>query len=262
MVTTRVDPRDAGRYGVVEVGDDGAVISYEYKPENPSSDLVCAEIFVFNTVALLSRLEAVHEEALASGEGDPGDLGDNVLPEMVAAGHAREWRHDGYWRDVGTIASYWAGHMDLLGEPPLYELDVPGWPLRTVSSFSGPARTGPQAQVTHSLLGRGSVVRGTVEQSVIGPGAVVESGARVRGSVILPGAVVRAGARVDTAVVDSDVEVPVEARVGEYQPHADESSVRVALLGRLEGAPRPRGYTVRAGVADPSDDDDDEDPGL
>ena len=256
MVTTRVDPRDAGRYGVVEVSDDGVVITYQYKPENPSSDLVCAEIFVFNTVALISRLEAAHEEALAAGDGDPGDLGDNVLPEMVAAGHARQWRHDGYWRDVGTIASYWAGHMDLLGEPPVYELDVPGWPLRTVSSCSGPARIGPEARVTSSLLGRGAVVRGTVEQSVIGPGAVVELGARVRGSVILPGAVVRAGARVETAVVDADVGVPVDARIGEHQPDADEASVRVALLGHLEGGPRPRGYTVRAGVSDPSDDDD------
>lgn len=256
MVTARVEPRDAGRYGVVEVSDEGSVISYEYKPEHPRSDLVCAEIFVFNTAALIARLEAAHEQALASGDGDPGDIGDNVLPEMVAAGHAREWRHHGYWRDVGTIASYWAGHMDLLGEPPVYELDVPGWPLRTVSSFSGPARTGAQAQVTGSILGRGAVVHGSVEQSVIGPGAVVELGAQVRGSVILPGSVVRSGARVETSVIDADVEVPVDARVGEYQPHADESSVRVALLGRLEGGPRPRGYTVRAGVADPSDDDD------
>lgn len=259
MVTTRVEPRDAGRYGVVEVDDAGAVTSYRYKPEDPASDLVCAEIFVFNTAALIARLESAHEEASASGDGDPGDIGDNVLPEMVAAGHAREWRHAGYWRDVGTIASYWAGHMDLLGEPPVHELDLPGWPLRTVSSFSGPARTGPQAQVTRSLLGRGAVVRGSVEHSVIGPGAVVELGARVRDSVILPGAVVRAGARVETAVVDSHVEVPADAKVGEHQPDAAEASVRVALLGHLEGGPRPRGYVVRAGVADPSDDD--EDPG-
>ena len=256
MVTTRVDPRDAGRYGVVEVDDGGAVTAYSHKPEDPSSDLVCAEIFVFNTAALISRLEAAHEEALTAGDGDPGDLGENVLPAMVAAGHARQWRHDGYWRDVGTVASYWAGHMDLLGEPPVHELDVPGWPLRTASSFSGPARTGPQAEVTRSLLGRGAVIRGTVEHSVIGPGAVVEHGAVVRDSVILPGAVVRAGARVETAVVDSGVEVPVDARIGEHQADADEATVQVALLWHAQDGPRPSGFTVRAGEMDPPDDED------
>ena len=256
MVTTRVDPRDAGRYGVVEVDDDGAVTAYSHKPEDPSSDLVCAEIFVFNTAALISRLEAAHEEALTAGDGDPGDLGENVLPAMVAAGHARQWRHDGYWRDVGTVASYWAGHMDLLGEPPVHELDVPGWPLRTASSFSGPARTGPQAEVTRSLLGRGAVILGTVEHSVIGPGAVVEHGAVVRDSVILPGAVVRAGARVETAVVDSGVEVPVDARIGEHQADADEATVQVALLWHAQDGPRPSGFTVRAGEMDPPDDED------
>lgn len=259
MVTTRVDPGDAGRYGVVEVDDDGVVTSYSYKPRDPASDLICAEIFVFNTAALISALETAHDEAFASGDGDPGDIGDNVLPEMVAAGHAREWRLEGYWRDVGTIASYWAGHMDLLGEPPVHELDVPGWPLRTVSTYSGPARTGSQAVVTSSLLGRGAVVRGTVEHSVVGPGAVVEDGATVRDSVILPGAVVRSGARVETAVVDSDVEVPADARIGEHQPGADEATVRVALLGRPTGGPRPRGHVVPAGEADPPDNDDNDD---
>ena len=113
--------------------------------------------------------------------------------------------------------------------------------------------------VTSSLLGRGAVVRGTVEHSVVGPGAVVEDGATVRDSVILPGAVVRSGARVETAVVDSDAEVPADARIGEHQPGADEATVRVALLGRPTGGPRPRGHVVPAGEADPPDNDDNDD---
>ena len=257
MVTTRVDPRDAGRYGVVEVDDDGAVTSYEYKPRDPMSDLICAEVFVFNTAALISRLEAAVEQARSSGDGDPGDIGDNVLPAMVSGGHAREWRHEGYWRDVGTIASYWAGHMDLVGPAPTYHLDVHDWPLRTAAVFGGPARTGPESVVTDSLLGSGAVVDGVVERSVIGPGVVVESGVTVRDSVILPGALIRTGARVETAVVDSGVEVPIDARIGEAQPGADEKSVRVALLGRVEGKPRPEGFVLRAGEVDPVEEDED-----
>ena len=196
MVTTRVDPEDAGRYGVVRVADDGTVLDYRYKPDDPQGDLVCAEVFVFNTAALIRHLEAAAEDvASAGGPADLGDIGDTVLPAMVGAGHAREWRHQGYWRDVGTIGSYWAGHMDLLGDDPVHMLERADWPLRTASSYTGPARTGPDAAVSDSLLGYGAVVHGTVEHSVIGPGAVIERGALVRDSVILPGAVVRSGAR-------------------------------------------------------------------
>ncbi|WP_314034379.1 sugar phosphate nucleotidyltransferase [Dietzia sp. CH92] len=258
MVTTRVAPEDAGRYGVVRVDEAGAVTDYAYKPEDPDGDLICAEIFAFNTAALIRHLEQAHADVeAAGGDGDMGDIGDNVLPAMVSAGHAREWRHEEYWRDVGTVASYWAGHMDLIGDPPVHELDVPGWSLRTASAYSGPARTGPEARVSRSLLGHGAVVDGAVEHSVIGPGAVVEEGARVRDSVVLPGAVVRAGARVDTAVIDAGVEVPADARIGEHQPGAEESSVRVALLGTAPDWPRPSGFTLPAGELDPPDDDED-----
>ena len=258
MVTTRVAPEDAGRYGVVQVDEDGSVLDYRYKPEDPAGDLVCAEIFVFNTASLISHLEAAEREVAAGGEdAELGDIGDNILPAMVQAGHAREWRHEQYWRDVGTIESYWAGHMDLLGDRPTYRLDVPGWSLRTASSYSGPARTGTGAVVTGSLIGHGAVVDGTVEGSVVGPGAVIEAGALVRGSVILPGAVVRPGARVETAVVDSGVVVPADARVGERQDGATEGTVRVALLGRDQTGERPAGFTLGAGEIDPPDDDED-----
>ncbi len=259
MVTTRVAPEDASRYGVVRVGEDGAVTEYRYKPDDPDGDLICAEIFVFNTTALISYLERAHEDVVtAGGAGDMGDIGDNILPAMVGAGHAREWRHEGYWRDVGTVESYWAGHMDLLGEPPVHKLDVPGWSLRSASTYSGPARVGETAEVSGSLLGHGAVVHGAVEHSVVGPGAVIETGARVRDSVVLPGAVVRSGARVETAVVDADVEVPVDARIGEHQAGPTEATVRVALLGTAPDGPRPPGFTLDPGTLDPPDDDDED----
>ena len=258
MVTTRVAPEDADRYGVVQVADDGSIVDYQYKPEDPAGDLICAEIFVFNTSSLISHLEAAEREVAADGgEADLGDIGDNILPAMVRAGHAREWRHEGYWRDVGTIESYWAGHMDLLGDDPVHRLDVEGWSLRTASAYSGPARTGSGAVVTESLIGHGAVVHGTVDRSVVGPGAVIEEGALVRGSVVLPGAVVRSGAQVETAVVDAHAVVPADARIGERQDDATEATARVALLGRDDEGERPVGFTLAAGGIDPDDDDDD-----
>lgn len=257
MVTTRVDPGDAGRYGVVRVAEDRTIRDYQYKPEDPAGDLVCAEIFVFNTAALISHLEAAAEEvATEGGPGELGDIGDNILPAMVDAGHAREWRHEGYWRDVGTIASYWAGHMDLLGDPPAHRLGVEGWPLRTASYYTGPARIGADAVVSGSVIGHGAEIHGTVEHSVVGPGAVIEAGALVRDSVVLPGGVVRSRARVETSVIDAGVVVPDTSRIGERQDGATEGTARVALLGVDPDGERPPGFTLAPGETHPPEEDD------
>jgi glucose-1-phosphate adenylyltransferase len=204
MVTTEVDPDDAGRYGVVQV-EGGRVRDYAYKPEEPATNLVANEVFVFSPDPLLEILEDLDE---------PEDLGDEALPRLVEAGGAREARFDGYWRDVGTIEAYWECHMDLLTDDPPIDLDAPGWPILTQATGRRAAvRVRPGAQIEGSLLGPASMVAGAVERSVIGRGAVVERGATVREAVILPGAVVRSGASVVRAVVDDEVEVGAD--VGE-----------------------------------------------
>ena len=210
MVTTEVDPDDAGRYGVVQA-EGGRIRDYEYKPDEPAGSLVANEVFVFTPDPLLETLEELGEDA---GEDGLDDLGDELLPRMVDAGAAREARFEGYWRDVGTVGAYWECHMDLLADDPPIDLDDPAWPVLTHATGRRAAvRVRPGAQIEGSLLGPASVVAGTVERSVIGRGAVVERGATVREAVILPGAVVRAGAGVVRAVVDDEVEVAAD--VGE-----------------------------------------------
>jgi glucose-1-phosphate adenylyltransferase len=211
MVTTEVDPEDAGRYGVVAVMD-GAVREYAYKPEDPAGNLVANEVFVFRPDALLETLEDL---AAAGGEDDLEDLGDEVLPRLVAAGAAREARFEGYWRDVGTVDAYWECHQELLDEPPPIDLDDPAWPVLTrAPARHASARVLPGASVTTSMLAPGTTVAGTVERSVISRGAVVERDAVVRDSVVLPGAVVRSGAQVVRAVLDDAVEIGSGAAVG------------------------------------------------
>ena len=93
MVTTEVDPDDAGRYGVVQA-DGGRVTDYAYKPDEPAGNLVANEVFVFQPDPLLDTLEELDE---------PEDLGHEALPRLIEDGGAREARFDGYWRDVGTV---------------------------------------------------------------------------------------------------------------------------------------------------------------
>jgi glucose-1-phosphate adenylyltransferase len=215
VVTTRVDPADAGRYGVVET-DGGTVTRYEYKPEEPATDLVANEVFVFRPAAVLDALDEVARELGedAVAEGGLADLGNTVLPRLVDGGGAVEHRLDGYWRDVGTIDAYWAAHRDLLGQPPRLDLDDPDWPVRTHDAQRPAARIRPGSQVSDSLVSPACVVEGAVEGSVLGPGVRVERGATVRDSVLLTDTVVRAGASVCRAVLDERTRVGAGARVG------------------------------------------------
>jgi glucose-1-phosphate adenylyltransferase len=209
-VTTEVDPQDAGRYGVVVPGDDDTVREYAYKPDEPATNVVANEVFVFRPEPLWEALEE-----LAGEEDDLDDLGDALLPRLVDAGEAHEHRFDGYWRDVGTVDAYWEAHQDLLGDEPALDLDAREWPILTRAPHPATAHVHRGAEIADSLLGPGSRLAGSVERSVIGREAVVEAGAVVRESVLLPGAVVRSGAVVQRAILDDAVEVRSGATVGE-----------------------------------------------
>ena len=231
IVTTEVEPGDAGRYGVVQV-DDGRVRDYEYKPDDPKGNVVANEVFVFRPDAVLDALEAEDEEDLE-------DLGDSVLPELVDAGGAREHRFDRYWRDVGTVDAYWEAHMEMLAPEPPLDVDDPEWPMLThATSHRASAHVLPGAEIAESLLAPGSHVAGTVRRSVIGRGAVVEEGAEVHDSVVLPGAVVRGGATVRRAILDDRVEVCDGATVGEDEGEIALVGLRASVKDSLPAGAR------------------------
>jgi glucose-1-phosphate adenylyltransferase len=200
MVTSQVD-EDAGRFGVVKVDADRRVTEFAYKPEDPQSDVVTTEVFAYRPAALLDTLEEL-------GEGDEPleDFGDALLPRLVDAGKAYEFRLQSYWRDVGTPEAYWQAHQDLIDGNGL-DLDDLDWRIRTTAGHRPPARVAAGGSVEDSLVSPACRVAGRVSRSVLSPGVVVEAGAVVRDSVILHDAVIRAGARVERAIVDARTEV-------------------------------------------------------
>lgn len=243
MVTTRVDPDDAGRYGVVQIagGDDdsdGATVAdYQYKPDEPASDLVSNEVFVFEPGPVLDVLEQLADETEDVEQNGLGDLGDGLLPRLVSAGTVRQHRHHEYWRDVGTLESYWQANLDFATRKPPVKLDAFEWPIRTQGGVYSAAWFGPAGSAVDSLIGSGAHIDGTVEHSVISPGVVVEAGARVVDSVLLPGVVVHRGAVVRRAILDDQVEVGPDARVG--------GDGELALVGDFTVV--PEGATVGPG---------------
>ncbi len=222
MVTAPA-PEDPSRFGVVQVAD-GRITDYAYKPEEPASDLITTEVF----------------------DDDEQDLGHHVLPELVRRGVAVEYRFDGYWRDVGTVRSYWEAHMDFLAADPPVDLDDPAWRIRTREQQSAAAWVAAGAQVTVSLVSPGARVEGEVHRTVVGPDVQVEAGAVVRDSVLLRGVVVRSGAVVEQAVLDERVEVRGGARVG---GPSDDDVALVAMDAVVDD-----GVVVGAGARYPAPD--------
>lgn len=207
VVTTETD-EDPRRFGVVRVrgaATGGTVTAYDYKPDEPAGRVVATEILVFDVAALDATIEALLD---GDDDGDRlGDYGETIVPALVAGGRAHAFRHEGYWRDVGTIDAYFKAHMELLAGEGL-RMDSPAWPLLTNPRPAPPAWIAPDAAVRGSLVCSGARILGDVTDSVIGPGVVVERGARVHRSILMGDATVPAGARLDAVIADVGATIP------------------------------------------------------
>ncbi|MGY1594750.1 glucose-1-phosphate adenylyltransferase family protein [Geodermatophilus sp. SYSU D00708] len=242
MVTTEVAEDDAARYGIVEVGSGGTITDYAYKPDEPATTTATNEVFVFSPGPTLDRLEALAAE---HGEDGLEDLGTHLLPAQTRDGLARAHPFRGYWRDVGTVSSYWAAHQDFLSPEPPLDLDDPRWPVHTRGGRHSAARVLRGAEVEDSLVSGGTRVAGRVSGSVLSPGVVVEAGATVVDSVLLPGARVRAGATVTRAVLDDRVDVGRGASVG--------GDGDITLVGREAAVEQDGEIPAGARFPDPED---------
>ncbi len=206
-VTTQVTG-DASRHGVARIGEDGSIEEFWYKPEDPPTDVVLTEIFCFDGPRLLEALETLPEEV-----GELSDWGDDLVPYFVQHRRTVEHRLEGYWRDIGTLASYWEAHIHLLDGDGV-TLDDPDWPIFSAQPQLLPGRVRRTATVHDALIAQGSDAAGTVVHSVISPGAVVEEGAEVLDCVVLDDARIASGARLRGCIVQDGAPVPGTARCG------------------------------------------------
>ncbi len=141
------------------------------------------------------------------------DFGDELLPHFVKRGRAFAYRFDGYWRDPGTLESYWQAHTDLLLDKPELALDDSTWTIHTFNARQLPARIHSTARIVNSLIAPGCTVRGRVEGSVLAANVIVEADAVVCYSVVLTDYVIGRGAGSGMAILDAGVQVGGEAHV-------------------------------------------------
>ncbi|MBI4364321.1 MAG: glucose-1-phosphate adenylyltransferase [Candidatus Latescibacteria bacterium] len=246
-------PRSAAReFGVVETDGEGRIRGFLEKPESPPSGRISMGVYVFRAEALFGALRADSERSTAH------DFGKSILPEMIRGGRVIAFRHTTYWQDIGTLDSYYRANLDLLEPDARFPLEDPRWPIFTRSTEFPPARVGTRAGIRTSIITHGSIVNGTVERSVLFPGAVVEEGAVVRDSIIMGESWVGHGARVDRVILDKRVHVGARAQVGageDFRPNREcpeHLSSGITIIGKEtripEGASVGRNCRVAAKV--------------
>jgi glucose-1-phosphate adenylyltransferase len=219
---------EAHRFGILETDAEGRVTAFVEKPPNPTSNLVSMGVYVFDWPTLREILSP-----------DRVDFGRDVLPWMVDAGRrVISYEFKGYWQDVGTVESYWRTSLDLLSDQPGIELNDLGWLIYTRSEERPPARLGPNATVTRSMVSHGCVIDGTVEHSILSPGVRIGAGAVVRDSIVMFDTTVGDGAVLNRAIVDKDCLIGEGARIGhgsDLRPNREEPErlyAGITLVGK------------------------------
>jgi glucose-1-phosphate adenylyltransferase len=246
----RVPRSDAHQFGVITTGRNTLIERFDEKPANPTGladapDQVFASMgnYIFTTKTLVEALYAD-----AANEASRHDMGGDLVPALVAAGEAHVYdfstnvvpgaseRDRGYWRDVGTLDSYYEASMDLVAVHPVFNLYNADWPIYTAGSQLPPAKfvfddDDRRGQAVDSLVSPGVIISGgTVRRSVLAPGVRIEPGALVENSVLMDGVVVQAGATVRRAIVDKNVEITAGAGLG-VDPAAERHRFTVSERG-------------------------------
>jgi len=216
---------EASRFGILSADESGRITKFAEKPKNPESTLASMGIYIFSWKELRKRL--IEDEN--NPESD-NDFGKNIIPTMLGDG-ARMYVHtfSGYWKDVGTIDSYWEANMDMLAPQSGLNLTDPSWRIYSRTPVSPPQFIADGASVTDTLIADGCCVSGEVEESVLFNDVRVGKGAKVRYSILMPGTVIEDGASVEFAIVAENVTIGRNARVGSSE--IDPEGKRITVIG-------------------------------
>ncbi|OQX69761.1 MAG: glucose-1-phosphate adenylyltransferase [Sorangiineae bacterium NIC37A_2] len=234
VAAIRVPRAEASRFGVVDADSQGRIREFHEKPrdihglaDSPDEVLASMGNYVFSTKTLVS---AVQQDAL--DKDSEHDMGGNIVTNLVRSGQA--WVYDfsrnkvpgatprdaGYWRDVGTLDSYYESNMDLISVHPIFNLYNLEWPIHSGLSMLPPAKfvfdeDGRRGTAIDSMVCAGVILSGgSVKGSILSSGVHVHAGAQVESSVLMAGVDIGRGAIVRRAIIDKNVRVPPNARIG------------------------------------------------
>ncbi len=199
---------EASRFGILITDDNNQITEFEEKPANPRSNLASMGIYIFSWKVL--------KEALIKMKDQKGcDFGKHIIPYCFEHGsRIFAYEYNGYWKDVGTLSSYWQANMELIDIVPEFNLYEELWKIYTKAYALPPQYISGSARVERSIVGEASEIYGNVRNSVIGSGVVIEEGAEVVDSIIMQNTVIGKGVRIYKAIIAENVEIGDGAVIG------------------------------------------------
>ncbi len=236
-----VAPEEAKRFGIMITDEERKITDFEEKPANPRSNLASMGIYIFNWKTL--------KEALLANAEQPGlDFGKHIIPYCHHNGSPLyAYEFNGYWKDVGTLHSYWEANMELIDIVPEFNLYEEYWKIYTKSDILPPQYIADSSVVERSIIGEGADIFGEVYNSVIGCGVVIGKGTVVRDSIIMNGTVIGENCELykaiiaENAVIENDVKIGIgEEAPNETDPHIYNSGL--VCIG--EKSTIPEGITI------------------
>ena len=193
-----VPMEEASRFGIMSTDDEGRITKFAEKPKKPESNLASMGIYIFKWSVLRKALLEDHED-----KDSDHDFGKNVIPKLLNEGK-KLYAHtfEGYWKDVGTIDSYYNAQMDLMDPNVDFNIFSKTSKIFSNSNMFPPQFIASMANVSQSMISNGCAVYGNVEHSILGTGAIVEFGATVKDSILLPNSHVGKYCHVERAIIN------------------------------------------------------------
>lgn len=199
---------EASRFGVVVTDGEGRIEEFQEKPPQPKSNLASMGIYIFSWQVLKDALIALRNE--------PGcDFGKHIIPYCHENGQRLfAYEYNGYWKDVGTLGSYWEANMELIDIIPEFNLYEEFWKIYTNSSILPPQYVASQAVIDRCIIGNGAEIYGEVHNCIISSGVVIGEGAVVRDSIIMRDAQIGQGCVIDKAIIAENTMIGDHAVLG------------------------------------------------
>ena len=208
IATMPVPLEEASRFGIVITDEENRIQEFEEKPAQPRSNLASMGIYIFSWPVLKEALKALSEQPAC-------DFGKHIIPYC----HEKKQRlfayeYNGYWKDVGTLGSYWEANMELIDIIPEFNLYEEYWKLYTNSGILPPHYISDQSAVEKSIIGNGCDIYGEVHSSVISSGVTIGKGSVVRDSIIMKDAVIGDHCVIDKAIIAENVQIGDNVTLG------------------------------------------------
>lgn len=224
LATLQVPWEEASRFGILTVDDNARVNKFTEKPVQPDSNLASMGVYIFNTAALKQALIEDKEDGKSQN-----DFGKNIIPQQLQGGkRVFAYRFSGYWRDVGTIESYYQANMEALKEGHFLRTITPKFKILSNEDILPPHFVGSAAEIQNSLVCNGCIVQGSVRHSILAPGAYVGEGAEIEDAIILPYAKVHKHTKIKGAIIGENAEIRSGCLIGaERQAASPEKGITV-----------------------------------